>query len=206
MENEKLRVFDENRNYIGIEKRGEVHRKGLWHEVFHCWIISEEEGAWSIWLQHRCLMKKDYADLLDITSAGHLLAEETVEDGVREIEEEIGLAVSFEELVPMGTIACTMKKEDMIDHEFAHLFLCEATKPSFTLQKEEVSGMGKVLLTDFEKLWNGETGSIRFQGFDLDEQGRRINVERLIAQSDFVPHEDSYYQYVARHIREYLAP
>jgi hypothetical protein len=62
METEQLKIFDENRNPIGVASREDVHRLGYWHETFHCWFV-------------------------DITAAGHLMADESVEDGVREIKE-----------------------------------------------------------------------------------------------------------------------
>lgn len=70
MENEMLKIFDENKHQIGIATREEVHRLGHWHEAFHCWFVSREEEKDYIYLQLRSDMKKDYPSLLDITAAG----------------------------------------------------------------------------------------------------------------------------------------
>ena len=39
---ELLKVFDENYKYICDETRENVHKKGLWHETFHCWLVDEQ--------------------------------------------------------------------------------------------------------------------------------------------------------------------
>src|SRR4051794_30055162 len=88
MEVEKLRIFDENHNQIGIATRDEVHKLGHWHETFHCWIVGKESGINTIYFQIRSAVKKDYPSLLDITAAGHLSSDETVKDGIREVQEE----------------------------------------------------------------------------------------------------------------------
>ncbi|MFE4810094.1 hypothetical protein ACFQ9Y_02835 [Peribacillus simplex] len=54
-------------------------------------VFSREADVDYLYLQHRYAMKKDYPNLL---------AHETVYDGFREIKEEIGIDVSFDELVP----------------------------------------------------------------------------------------------------------
>ncbi|MEK4700857.1 hypothetical protein MKX47_14755 [Solibacillus sp. FSL R7-0668] len=50
----------------------------------------------------RSKLKKDYPNQFDITAAGYLLATETVLDGVRELYEELGINIAFEELKALG--------------------------------------------------------------------------------------------------------
>lgn len=57
-EQEKLRIFDENKKQIGVASRSDVHRNGYWHEVFHCWFIINERGMDYIYLQLRSENKK----------------------------------------------------------------------------------------------------------------------------------------------------
>lgn len=116
-EQEKLKIFDDNKNLLGLATRSDVHRIGYWHEAFHCWFISKEQGINYIYLQLRSKNKKDYPNLLDITAAGHLLADETVEDGVREIKEEIGIDVAFKELVKLGVIDYCVVQEGLLQKE-----------------------------------------------------------------------------------------
>ena len=81
---ERLKVFDESYTYVKEDSRDEVHRKGLWHETFHCWLMDDE----FVYIQKRSAVKKDFPGLFYITAAGHILATETVMDGIREVEEE----------------------------------------------------------------------------------------------------------------------
>ncbi|MFB7640797.1 NUDIX hydrolase [Peribacillus butanolivorans] len=207
MENEMLKVFDGDRNQIGVATREEAHRIGHWHEVFHCWFVSREAGVDYIYLQHRCAKKKDYPNLLDITAAGHLLAHETIYDGVREINEEIGIEVSFDELVSLGVIEYHVTKENFIDKEIANVFLYESTQcfNDFTLQKEEVSGMVKVELDDFEDLWAGTKEEVNIQGFEINQDDHRIMIDQYVGRDKFVPHDISYYKSIIRLIRENLS-
>ncbi|MFJ7512182.1 NUDIX domain-containing protein [Peribacillus simplex] len=207
METEWLKVFDSDRNQTGVASREEVHRLGHWHEVFHCWFVSREAGVDYLYLQHRCAMKKDYPNLLDITAAGHLLAHESVYDGVREIKEEIGIDVSFDELAPLGIIEYHQTKEDFIDKELANVFLYESEHrlDDFTLQPEEVSGIVKVVLNDFEELWTETKDKVNIKGFEMNQAGRRMMIDRFVGRDEFVPHDLSYYESIIRLIRENLA-
>ncbi|MBK5462098.1 MULTISPECIES: NUDIX hydrolase [Peribacillus] len=207
MENEMLKVFNADRKQIGVATREEVHRMGHWHEVFHCWFVSREAGVDYLYLQHRCEMKKDYPNLLDITAAGHLLAHETIYDGVREIKEEIGIEVSFDKLVSLGVIEYHVTKENFIDKELANVFLYESTQcfDDFTLQKEEVSGMVKVELDDFEDLWDGTKEEVNIQGFEINQDDHRMMIDQYVGRDKFVPHDISYYKSIIRLIRENLS-
>ncbi|MFA9558240.1 NUDIX domain-containing protein [Evansella sp. AB-rgal1] len=204
MENEQFKIFDKDRNQIGIATREEVHRHGYWHETFHCWFVSKEDDTNFLYFQLRSDTKKDYPNLFDITAAGHLLANETVEDGVREIKEEVGIDISFRELVPLGIIDYCVEKESFIDRELANVFLYKSNKSfdDFTLQEEEVSGIVKVAFNDFIKLWSGETEKIQVTGFTIQKDGEQILIDEKVGRDKFVPHQLAFYETVIRKIRE----
>ncbi|TXK67406.1 NUDIX domain-containing protein [Paenibacillus sp. N3.4] len=204
MENEKLKIFDKDRNQVGVATREEVHRIGHWHEAFHCWFVSRENEVDYIYLQLRSDMKKDYPNLLDITAAGHLLAHETVHDGIREIKEEIGIEVSFNKLVSLGIIEYCAIKENFIDNELANVFLYENnnTFDEFTLQKEEVSGIVRVEFDDFYEFWLGKKEEIRVKGFEINKDGKKVLIDKNVGRNEFVPHENSFYASIVKLIRE----
>ncbi|MCR2822705.1 NUDIX hydrolase [Lederbergia panacisoli] len=200
MENEILNIYDEHRNLIGKESRKEVHRKGYWHETFHCWIVEHENGANYIYFQIRSDEKADFPSLLDITAAGHILSHETVEDGVREVKEELGIDVAMNELIPLSIIRDTIKMDNFIDREFGHNFLYKSEQPLTTdLQVEEVSGIVKANFQDFYQFCYGEIEGIFVEGFLGTDP-----IRRWISKDAFVPHQDTYFKSVAERIASHI--
>ncbi|MFJ8065257.1 NUDIX domain-containing protein [Psychrobacillus sp. NPDC096426] len=202
MEEELLRIFDRNRNAIGTAPRHEVHKLGHWHETFHCWFISREEEVDYIYLQIRSDSKKDYPGLLDITAAGHLLANETVQDGVREVKEELGIGVSFEELVSLGIIDYSVTTGELIDRELANVYVynCTLGFDDFAIQTEEVSGVVRAKFKPFSELWLGELEEIQIEGFEINKAGKRVSFNKIVTKNNFVLHEQSYYEAIIRGI------
>ncbi|MDZ5471555.1 NUDIX domain-containing protein [Bacillus sp. 31A1R] len=206
MEIEMLKIFDDKRNEIGTATREEVHRLGYWHETFHCWLIKEENNTTYIYFQLRSKLKKDYPNLLDITAAGHLLSHESVEDGIREMKEEIGIDVSIKELQFLDSIDYCVTKENFIDKEIAHVFLYDSKdKPlDFILQVEEVSGMARADFYHFARLWSGEVKEIKIEGFEISSIGERESIDKTVGKEAFVSHEDSYYASIIDCIQNYI--
>lgn len=204
MDSEMIKIFDENRNPIGEATREEVHKQGYWHETFHCWFIQNEGDQMYVYLQLRSSDKKDYPNLLDITAAGHILAHETIVDGIREVKEEIGINVSMDELIRVGVIDYSVVKGDFIDKELAHVFLYLSVFEfnDFTIQLEEVSGIYKIRLEDFEQLWQGDLDRVNATGFEVNKLGERLLVERMVKKADFVPHENIYYETIIESIKK----
>ena len=180
---ELLKVFDENYKYIHDETRENIHMKGSWHETFHCWLVNEA----NVFIQKRSATKKDFPSLYDTTAAGHLLADEEVMDGVREVEEELGIQVDLSKLKRMGIVRDVIRLPGFIDKEFANVFLYQSsfTKDDFKLQEEEVESIHAVALGDLQALFKGEMKNI----FCLD--GNQISL------IDFVPHETEYFSVIA---------
>ncbi|MCM3595144.1 NUDIX domain-containing protein [Metabacillus idriensis] len=204
MEYELLRIFDENHNPIGKASRSDVHKTGYWHETFHCWFAGIENGRVYLYFQLRSKEKKDYPNLFDITAAGHILANETIEDGTREVEEEIGIQVSFSELVLLDVIKYCVSQTDLIDNEIAHVFFYPYNQSfeAFTLQKEEVSGMVRADLHSFRELISGRRSSLLVEGFEVDHDETIRIIQTEVDKTRFVPHEDAYYVRVLELIEE----
>ncbi|MCM3600794.1 NUDIX domain-containing protein [Robertmurraya korlensis] len=205
METELLRIFNEDHEPIGVATRAEIHEKGYWHETFHYWLMEKDQGIYYIFLQLRSPKKKDYPNLLDITAAGHLLANETVEDGIREVKEEIGLTVRMEELMSLGILKYSVKMVPLIDNELAHVFLHRknVTLDSFVLQEEEVVGIYRMKFTDFSALWRDDTEHIPMQGFEV-KNGERYFYVKSVGKEQFVPHDQSFYVALINKIQKEL--
>lgn len=198
MTEERLDIYDESGVHLGSEARSEVHRLGLWHQTFHCWIYRKDGEQIDLLFQKRHPQKDTCPNLLDITSAGHLLAGEIPEDGVRELEEELGLSVAFSELTSIGIIRDVTSAPGIIDKEICHVFLyaCEQPLSAYTVQEEEVVGLLWVKLDEVEKLFRTEIPHLSASGFLLEAgEGVRDCVLQL-SEADFVPHEAHYYQQV----------
>lgn len=194
METEILKIFDENHIQTGIATRAEIHAKGLWHETFHCWLISEINGEYYLYFQLRSADKKDYPSLFDITAAGHLLASEEPDDGIRELKEELGLSLSSEELEKLAIIPSIIEQPHMIDREFAHVYIVEQKGEitDFHLQSEEVAGIVRSKLVDFFHFVTGDIPFLHLEGFQLHENGELIQLVLDAKPNDFVRYNGLY--------------
>ncbi|SEN21977.1 Isopentenyldiphosphate isomerase [Mesobacillus persicus] len=206
MELERLNIFDEQYRHLGTATREEVHRLGHWHETFHCWFVCREKEENHLYFQLRSPEKKDYPDLFDITAAGHLLATENVKDGIREVKEELGIAVDYDELMPLGIAKYSVVSEQLVDNELANVFLYnwKGNLEDFQLRVEEVSGIVRVKLVDFALLISEQKQEVKVEGFTVNHKGERANTSKSVSRESFVPHEKAYYESVLRSIQEKL--
>lgn len=207
MQTEIFDVFDETMHKIGQESRGQVHAKGLWHQTFHCWILNNASDRLRLLFQLRHKDKDIFPSLLDISCAGHLQAGESAEDGVRELEEELGLSVDFKDLVYCGRVAQEyVLAEDLIDREFNHVFLykCDLPLEDYRVQESEVSGLYWIDYREFKELIGGVRASISAEGFRIEEaSGTYKNETRPVALENFTPNDDAYYQLLFEKVEAY---
>src|SRR5699024_3282078 len=189
---EMVRTFDQNHSYIGNQSREAVHRQGLWHETFHCWFVDEHY----VYVQKRSAQKADFPSLFDITAAGHLAADETVEDGIREIEEELGIEVPFTALSKLATIQDVIQLPGFYDYEFAHVYMYHTTVQGadVTLQSEEVEGLYRLPREGFIQLCMNDIQEILCEHIDG-------TTSFYIGLQHFVPHETTYFTTLTKHLR-----
>ncbi len=141
MSDELIDIVDENGNYTGKTcLKSEAHQKGYFHPTIHVWLYTTNN---KILLQKRALSKKVFPGLWDISVAGHIAAGEAIEvAALREVKEEIGLAILPKNLQKIGTRKHMVKHPNgIIDNEFHHVFIAELTVSieELTLQEEEVA-------------------------------------------------------------------
>ncbi|ADC51312.1 hypothetical protein BpOF4_16335 [Alkalihalophilus pseudofirmus OF4] len=200
MDTEHITIVNEQRKPVGIASRADIHKKGLWHETFHCWMAGRDGDHYYIYLQRRSDYKKDFPSLFDITAAGHISANETIEDGVREVHEELGIELTMDRLISLGVIKDCIISEPFIDREFAHVHLyILKTNDHFTLQQEEVSEIVKAAFIDFYDFCLGLKSTLEIQ--HVTKKGKE---NESIGKTDFVPHPNQYLIKVAEAIKKEL--
>ena len=155
MADEIIDIYDCNMNHLGTAPRSQAHKEGLWHKAFHCWIVKRaSDGNHRVLLQLRSKNKDSHPSLLDISAAGHLQAGETPKDGIREIEEELGLKVDFDKLTKLFTINHVGEHRNYINREFNPTYLLESEKnlSELNMNPEEVDGILEATVEDLKKI------------------------------------------------------
>lgn len=94
------------------------------HASVHIWFYTDNA---EILIQKRATTKIAFPNLWDISVAGHIsTGETTVMSAVREIKEEIGLVIQEDELFEIGGFKEVFQhKDDFIDNEIHHTYLCK---------------------------------------------------------------------------------
>lgn len=190
-------IFTEDHKSIGTATRSEAHKKGFWHQTFHCWVVHETMGESKLLLQLRHPLKDTHPNQLDTSCAGHLEAGEIPADGIRELHEELGLDVEFKALHPAGVYSYSDCDGDLQDNEFCHVFVYineEGTLNSYLPAQDEISGLFLVELEAFKKLCRQLTQSVLIKGFEITDSGDKIEQEREITLKDLVKNQDAYYE------------
>ena len=184
---ELLDVYDADGVHLGVCSREEVHERGLWHHVFHCIVVSERDGGVAV-LQRRSLTKPGFPGLLDLSATGHLSAGEAVADGVRELEEEIGVRVPFIRLRSLGVLPLvdTDPSAEGENREFVHSFVLrdDRSLADYSFDDEEVSEVVDVDLEGAIALFEGRAATVG-----------------PFSVADFVPDVDGYWSRVLRAAR-----
>ena len=198
---ELLDIYDENGNHLGIKERRAVHLDGDWHRVFHCWVVyRDQDGVGHVVAQKRSSLKDTAPNLIYVTAAGHYLAGETIKDGIREIEEELGIGASFDDLISVGRRVDIARHGQLIDHEISDVFLLVHNRPiqEYKLQVEEVAGIVSFRVDEGIELFAGERSTLTAEAVGLGRP--RIELQ----PSDFVPRVDAYVYKILLLVRRYF--
>ncbi len=125
-DDEILDVFDERGWHVGTKRRADVHRDGDWHLAFPLWVVAPA----GVLFQRRARSKSSWPGFLDASAAGHLLAGESIRDGLREADEELGTAYAFDDLVQLGVHrVADAERSGVVNRELQHVFAIRDDRP-----------------------------------------------------------------------------
>ncbi len=194
-------IYDEALNHIGEKPRDAVHRDGDWHQVFHCWVIGREANGDPFVVLQKRREYLDYPNRIDISAAGHLRAGETLRDGTREIEEELGLRVAFDDLIPLGRRVGINRIGEFVDCQICHVYLyvCDRPLQDYTYQSEEIAALIRLRIDDALRLFAGDVGQVLAPAVGLDA------AEIALTRDDFIPSVDHYIEKVLILAKRYFA-
>lgn len=138
-----------------VAERGEAHRKGLCHRVFHLWLINAQK---QILLQQRSATKDTGANLWYVSVGGHIDHGESIEEAIiRECREELGIDISGlkAKIDYLYTFQEREVKNDgtFIDDEFYDVFALrmDVSIDQIVMQQEEVQAVKYVEYADFRE-------------------------------------------------------
>lgn len=192
---EMIDIYDDNMKPIGIKDRKDAHREGSWHKTFHCWIVYRDgNGRDLMVVQRRGPDKLLFPNALDITAAGHYLAGETMQEGLREVQEELGIDVTFDNLLYLGVKFDVAKVGEVVNREFSDVFLLRYDKDisEYKFQVEEVSGLAVFSIDQALEMYAGDKPSIEARAIMTQKDGTKKEEMITVTSGDFIPRTDAY--------------
>ncbi len=199
-------IYDEQMHLLGKASLEQAHHEGLWHRVFHCWIVKPgKDGNHKVWLQLRSKEKPNSPNLLGVSAAGHLESGETARDGIKDIEKELGLSVDFSRLTKLFTDRRVTDRQDYHNREFnpTYVLETEAKLEDLTLLPGEVDGVYVAKIDDVADLFKGKCDSIASIGRIRLDDGSYKSEIRYVEAKDFVAADKAYYIKVMDMLQRY---
>lgn len=180
MTDELIDILNEDLSYQKTALKSEAHKYGWLHASVHIWFYTKNN---ELLFQKRSPTKIAFPNKWDVSVAGHIATGETpVSSALREIEEEIGLTVTENELIPIGTFHEKHQHSvDFFDNEIHYIFLGKLTKniDQLKIQQEELTALKLIPLKDCERFLQSPAVAI-----------------------DFVSHSSKYYEFVFNQIQK----
>ena len=156
-------VFNDRYQHQGTADKREAHRQGLWHRTFSALVVNPATRRVILQKKSPDRYSFERPDYADFSVGGHYHAGETIDQGVREVHEELGLPITYPDLHPLGVrqTAVTLAP-DYLEREFQHWHLLPlaVSARDIPLADAEVSGLVELDLDDAINLATGDTDTV----------------------------------------------
>jgi isopentenyldiphosphate isomerase len=188
---ELLEIFTSDGQPTGVAKtRAAIHLDGDWHLAFHCWIVRDRGRQ--VVLQRRSLVKDTFAGKWDAAAAGHWRFGESAAQAAREIEEELGLDVSFEALTYRARERSVRQfPNGLTDRELHDVYLLEDDRPltAYRPEPDEVIGLAAFGSADLVGLAEGNCSELdALEAVKVVDDGSLEPITLRVTREDRVPY------------------
>lgn len=182
---EYLDTYDKDGKYLGKQERDYVHKHGLWHNTVHCWFYDKNGN---VFFQIRRDEKTLYT-----TASGHVLAGETINEAFgREIQEELGVEIDYNQAKCIEIVPFKMDKEKpdgsvFKDRALANVYIYEFNDnyQKFVFDLDEIDGLVKVSAKEALELFENQTQSIKGEIIKM-KNGKITTVTKPIKLENFL--------------------
>ena len=192
MADELIDIYDSDMNLLGVATESQAHQEGLWHKVFHCWVISEDGN---VWLTAGPVNQSFVAGLLDIFCEGAVNVGETAKAScLRKLDEEFGLHLKEYDLVKMYTQKVIFD-EPYHNREFCPTYLYKTQAKLFDLKLQPAAAccIYEADIQELTDLFFDDVKKISLQGIKRTSKGYK-NIKKMVSKNDFSPRGDKFYQ------------
>jgi len=144
-------LVNENDEAIGQEDKLIAHQKGLLHRAFSVFIIRERHNQIELLMQQRAATKYHGALLWSNSCCSHPQPNENLQlSALKRVKEELG--VNLNEITPVGNhLYKAVMPNDLIEHEFDHLFISRENPKTNCFNLDEVECLQWQSLPDLEQ-------------------------------------------------------
>jgi isopentenyldiphosphate isomerase len=199
---EVLEVYDPHGRPTGLAKRrGEIHCDGDWHLAFFCWIVRGGPRGAELVLQKRSSLKDVWPERFDASAAGHVHFGETRGAALREVAEELGLAIAEADLAPLPRHRQEHRHPNGIvdrEHHDLNLVRCDLPFEAYRPNPAEVAGLVALAADDLADLAEGRRASIDTELVKFDAAWRAQRSPLRLRRTDLVPYDVGYHRGLAR--------
>jgi len=184
-----------------VKPRSQAVADGDWIGTFNLWILHDKPTP-SIVYQQRSSHSTWAPSKLDVTAGGHYMAGETIYDGLREVDEELGKKYKKENLVYLGRkLHVGPDVHGLTHHNVVDIFFVtdNSALETYQLEKNEVSAIVSCPVDDLIKF---HLDKKEFLAHGLNNEGEKFKVK--VTNDSFPYNWDNYHFKISMLAKRFL--
>ena len=192
---ELIDVFNAQGEFLEVATIDDVHQKVLWHQTVAYWLFNPIKKE--VYLQLRGPKNRVGANTFDATAGGHLSAGETKEQGIREVQEELGVLIQNKDVYYFKRFLNQAVLGMYRNNEFCHIYLVNTLYSlwDFSPEKGEVANIFALKIRDIPAFLRGSLVEICGK-----RETRQISIKEMCLSDKRIANK--YYESVLKEIQK----